>query len=43
MKTLEKTGPQLTSGIKGDWIGLYRLGSLLIFLLAVDLYLKKKT
>lgn len=24
MKTLEKTGPQLTSGIKGDWIGLYR-------------------
>lgn len=25
MKTLEKTGPQLTSRIKGDWIGLYRL------------------
>ncbi|KAB1264208.1 Protein DENND6A [Camelus dromedarius] len=24
MKTLEKTGPQLTSRIKGDWIGLYR-------------------
>ncbi|XP_075430945.1 protein DENND6A isoform X2 [Ascaphus truei] len=24
MKTLEKTGPQLTSRSKGDWIGLYR-------------------
>nr|XP_030139247.3 protein DENND6A isoform X3 [Taeniopygia guttata] len=24
MKTLEKAGPQLTSGLKGDWIGLYR-------------------
>ncbi|KAM9326138.1 protein DENND6A [Gastrophryne carolinensis] len=24
MKTLEKTGPQLTSRLKGDWIGLYR-------------------
>ncbi|XP_045146063.1 protein DENND6A [Echinops telfairi] len=24
MKTLEKAGPQLTSRIKGDWIGLYR-------------------
>jgi hypothetical protein len=23
-KTLESCGPQLTSGIKGDWIGLYR-------------------
>ncbi|XP_074861821.1 protein DENND6A isoform X1 [Carettochelys insculpta] len=23
-KTLEKAGPQLTSGLKGDWIGLYR-------------------
>lgn len=22
--TLEMTGPQLTSGIKGDWVGLYR-------------------
>lgn len=22
--TLETAGPQLTSGIKGDWIGLYR-------------------
>lgn len=22
--TLESTGPQLTSGIKGDWVGLYR-------------------
>ncbi|XP_051531714.1 protein DENND6A-like isoform X2 [Myxocyprinus asiaticus] len=29
MKTLEKAGPQLTSRLKGDWIGLYRqfLGS----------------
>ncbi|XP_060766286.1 DENN/MADD domain containing 6Aa isoform X3 [Neoarius graeffei] len=24
MKTLEKAGPQLTSRLKGDWIGLYR-------------------
>ncbi|XP_075455368.1 protein DENND6B isoform X2 [Ascaphus truei] len=24
MKTLEHTGPQLGSGIKGDWMGLYR-------------------
>ncbi|KAM8930255.1 protein DENND6A [Pelodytes ibericus] len=24
MKTLEKTGPQLTSRLKGDWIGLYK-------------------
>ncbi|MGH0123647.1 UNVERIFIED_CONTAM: hypothetical protein FKN15_012787 [Acipenser sinensis] len=24
MKTLEKAGPQLTSHLKGDWIGLYR-------------------
>ncbi|XP_009089305.2 protein DENND6A isoform X1 [Serinus canaria] len=24
MKTLDKAGPQLTSGLKGDWIGLYR-------------------
>nr|XP_033782665.1 protein DENND6A [Geotrypetes seraphini] len=24
MKTLEKTGPQLTSRLKGDWMGLYR-------------------
>ncbi|KAM4602306.1 protein DENND6B, partial [Discoglossus pictus] len=24
MKTLEHTGPQLTSSIKGDWMGLYR-------------------
>ncbi|XP_059800177.1 DENN/MADD domain containing 6Aa [Hypanus sabinus] len=24
MKTLEKAGPQLTSKLKGDWIGLYR-------------------
>lgn len=22
--TLETSGPQLTSGIKGDWVGLYR-------------------
>lgn len=26
MKTLEKAGPQLTSRLKGDWIGLYRYG-----------------
>ncbi|XP_062610729.1 protein DENND6A-like, partial [Saccostrea cucullata] len=24
LKTLERSGPQLTSGIKGDWEGLYR-------------------
>ncbi|XP_068197747.1 DENN/MADD domain containing 6Aa [Antennarius striatus] len=24
MKTLEKAGPQLTSRLKGDWLGLYR-------------------
>ena len=24
LKTLETSGPQLTSGIKGDWTGLYR-------------------
>lgn len=24
MKTLEKAGPQLTSRLKGDWIGLYK-------------------
>ncbi|MGH0152051.1 UNVERIFIED_CONTAM: hypothetical protein FKN15_073266 [Acipenser sinensis] len=29
MKTLEKTGPQLTSHLKGDWIGLYRYAVLL--------------
>ncbi|XP_026162806.1 protein DENND6A isoform X2 [Mastacembelus armatus] len=27
MKTLEKAGPQLTSRLKGDWIGLYRTTS----------------
>lgn len=27
MKTLEKAGPQLTSRLKGDWIGLYRYSS----------------
>lgn len=29
MKTLEKAGPQLTSRLKGDWIGLYRWSSYL--------------
>ena len=24
IKTLESCGPQLTSGLKGDWVGLYR-------------------
>lgn len=24
MRTLEKAGPQLTSRLKGDWLGLYR-------------------
>lgn len=24
LSTLETSGPQLTSGIKGDWVGLYR-------------------
>ncbi|XP_072027422.1 protein DENND6A-like isoform X2 [Amphiura filiformis] len=24
LKTLEHSGPQLTSGLKGDWVGLYR-------------------
>ena len=24
LKTLEQSGPQLTSGLKGDWVGLYR-------------------
>jgi len=24
IKTLDQTGPQLTSGLKGDWVGLYR-------------------
>lgn len=24
IKTLETCGPQLTSGLKGDWAGLYR-------------------
>ena len=29
IKTTEHYGPQLTSGLKGDWIGLYRLDQLL--------------
>ena len=24
LKTIEHSGPQLTSGLKGDWVGLYR-------------------
>ena len=24
LKTLDHSGPQLTSGLKGDWVGLYR-------------------
>lgn len=24
IKTLEHSGPQLTSGLKGNWVGLYR-------------------
>ncbi len=24
LNTLEHSGPQLTSGLKGDWVGLYR-------------------
>ena len=24
LASLEQSGPQLTSGIKGDWVGLYR-------------------
>lgn len=42
MKTLEKTGPQLTSGIKGDWIGLYRSVSLVISTVCESLLKKKK-
>ncbi|MBN3288828.1 DEN6B protein, partial [Polyodon spathula] len=31
MRTLEHSGPQLTSVLKGDWIGLYRLGKVFCF------------
>ena len=24
LKTVDQSGPQLTSGLKGDWVGLYR-------------------
>lgn len=45
MKTLEKTGPQLTSRIKGDWIGLYRLVPFFFSFLfhpSLELYLEMK-
>ncbi len=35
MRTLEKAGPQLTSRLKGDWIGLYRCRLVGLYLLYI--------